>query len=317
MASRRVEELGERVQQVLRSYGFSVDVLSYPSDHSRRSIDVLATRENGLSLFLKVTEDVAELPAGEIRELRRASSVLDAKPLVVAEREAGQELDEIAAYERVGVYTVTSEGLRRVIEERVYVVRRQGRFYMRVDGAKLREARERMGYSLGDVASILGVSRRSVYMYERGVADITLEKALRLLEVFGDEVFKPIEILRDANYPAAEDPRGRYDVSEEERIAASLRAAGARVVHMRYTAADLAASIAGHRTVILVEHGRHDRIEERMEEAVKIGRATRAELYAVVRSREIAPELEQRGYTVFTDAAQLARELRGMKPGEL
>jgi putative transcriptional regulator len=310
MVLKRLEEIGERVRQLLRSYGFSVDVLSYPSDPSRRSIDVLAARENGISLFLKVTDDVAELPASEIRELRRASSVLDAKPLVVAEREAGRELDEIAAYERVGVYTVTSEGLRRVIEERVYVVRRQGRFYMRVDGEKLREIRERRGYSLGDVANLLGVSRRSVYMYEKGVTDIALEKALRLLEVFGEEVFKPIGILSDSNYPSPENPQARFDVREEEEVARILRAAGGRVVHMKHTAADLAASLGDHRSVILVEHGKHDDIEARSEEAIKLGRASGAELYAIVRSRSYVTDLEEQGYTVFHSAADLVKELK-------
>ena len=306
-----VEELGERVQAILRSHGFRVEVLSYPVDHSRRSIDILARREGGPSVFIKVTEDAAALPATEVRELRRASAVLDAKPLMVADREAGQELDEIAAYERAGVYTVSSEGLRRVVsEEGVYVVRRQGRFYMRVNGERLREARERRGMSLGDLASLLGVSRRSVYMYERGASDIALDKAIRLLEVFGEEVFKPINILESSEYPALDEHRPRFDTAEEEALAAAAEAAGGRVVHMRYTAADMAVAVAEERSVIVVEHRRDTSIAVRAEEAAKIGRYTGSRLYALVRSRSEAGQLEDHGFTVYTSVAELAEELR-------
>ncbi len=310
MKSSGIEELGERVQSILRRHGFEVEILSYPVEHSRRSIDMLAKREGEARIFIKVAEDAAALPASELRELRRASAVLSAKPLLVADSEAGEQIEDIVAYERVGVYTVSSEGLRRIVEgEGIYVVRRQGRFYMRIDGEKLREAREKKGYSLGDVAAILGVSRRSVYLYEHGSIDITLDKAIRLLEVFGEEVFKPIEILENSDYPVYDAGGQRCDTSNEAYVVEAARQAGAKVIHMKHTAADIAVATTASKAVILVDHGRRDNVEERAEEAAKIGRYADAELYALVESKTMKPDLEGKGFTVFVNPQELTAHL--------
>ncbi len=312
MVMQPLEELGETVQRILRSYNYSIDVLNYPTEHMRRSIDLLAYHSSGESLFIKIADDVSALPAHEVRELRRISVTLDAKPLLVAEREKGMELDDIVAYERAGVYTVTSEGLRRIISKvGIYVVRRQGRFYMRVDGRKLREARERKGYSLGDVASMLGVSRRSVYLYEKGVSDVSLEKALKLLEVFGDEIFEPYQITSLKQTVADSQAEVKCDSINEEYIARAMKESGAKIVHLKHTAADLAISLHERKAVILVEHSHRDNVGERAEDAAKIARHTGSKLYALLtyKGHGASDELEELGFEIFTKASELVTTL--------
>jgi putative transcriptional regulator len=68
-----------------------------------------------------------------------------------------------------------------------------GGFYVNLDSDILRKAREG-GLSLGDLAEMAGVSRRTIKMYEDGM-NAKLEVALRLEEGLGLELIVPVEAL--------------------------------------------------------------------------------------------------------------------------
>ncbi|MEZ0318733.1 MAG: helix-turn-helix domain-containing protein [Pyrobaculum sp.] len=64
-----------------------------------------------------------------------------------------------------------------------------------IDGEKLRKAREAAGMSLGALAEELGVSRETVYRYERGEVEAPLRVVQKLIKLFGEDVFeKKIDI---------------------------------------------------------------------------------------------------------------------------
>ncbi len=309
--SQDITRISETTISTLTARGYHTHVVSYPEDHRRRSIDLLAYRHDGKSLFLKIAVDLDDIPIHEIRELRRAGAVLGAKPLLIAKTEKGEELEDMVLYERSGVYAVNNEGLTLALEDQLYVVRRQGSYYMRVDGKKLRETREMKGYSLGDLAAILGVSRRSVYMYEKGIIDISLERALRLLDVLGEEVFKPIPVMNTDDYPSQEEgsPRSRADNADERGIIQTIISSGGRAAHMRYTAADIAARIEDKNYIIVVDHGKRDPLVNRSSDAVKISVAAEAEAVAVTRNPEARNNLESMGFSIYSTGRELALEL--------
>jgi len=59
----------------------------------------------------------------------------------------------------------------------------------------MKEAREKKELSLGDIASELGVSRRSVSKYEEGGMSTIIEIALKLEEILDTVLIEPLEVL--------------------------------------------------------------------------------------------------------------------------
>ncbi len=303
-----VEEILERLLSIVKSRGLGYHVLGYP-ERGRRSIDVLVTGE-GRRILVKVVEDLSGVRREEVRELRGVSGIIRASPLLVAGRERGERLEDIVAYERMGVYAVSPEGFERALDDAIYVVQKKGRFYMRVDGERFRREREERGMSLGEAANILGVTRRAVYEYERGGIDVELERALRIMDVFGEEVFKPVDVLR------TEEPTVSLVGAEEgeRRIGEKILEAGGVVFHAKRTTVDLAARIEERVSLIIYEHRRERRegLLKRSEEAAAMAERASASVLAVVKRSEARSDLEALGIEVVRseEAAELVERLR-------
>ena len=301
----RLEELYTRVVDALEKRGYRVEIVSYPTSHDKRSIDLLAagTTKN---IFIKVVEDLKHIDNREASELRGLSIVLDAYPLIVAEKEEGVELDDIAAYEKHGLYAVNIGGLEAALENSIYVVKRHGNFYMRIDSEKLREFRRVRGLSLGDLAKLVGVSRKTVYEYERSSMDVSLSTAIRLLEVIGDEIFKPIPVLDKQEKPAKQSTkRMSTDTVAERRIILQVENRGGKAVHSRHSPVDIGVRFAEKKAVVVVEHKHDTDIGLRSEEAVKIAEAASAEKIALVRHANLRKDLEALGYDVVRTPEEL------------
>ena len=287
----RLNELFNEVSSLLRESGYHVERISYPSEHRRRSIDLVAVNiESGRSLLVKVVSDVEDLSGSDYRELHSCSQVLGAAGLVVAEKEGGEEIDPMVAIEKGGTYAVSVEGLRSVLEGGVYVVKRQSNFYMKVDGERLREERLRRGYSLGDVAARASVSRRSIYLYEQEESLVSLNVALRLMELFGEEIFKPFDVIGEQERGSREKVFAAISQSSSKtQVARILASMGYSVAATKRIPPDVVAgreeSGTRRRIVIVTERKRDTEFERRVEEAEKIARSLRARVIAYSRRR--------------------------------
>jgi len=312
---RTVEDVLRETIKTLQMHGYSVDKVVYPEDPRRRSIDVVASRNGRNPLLVKIVEDTAQLQSRELRELRECSLLLDAAGLVVANRDSGVEIDYMVAHERSGVYVVSAAGLKAALNNSIYVVRRQGNYYMRVDGEKLREERVRKGYSLGDLAAMLSVSRRSVYMYEQEEVDISLNTALRLMDIFGEEVFRPIPILR-------EKPEQRRtqrfamrrivgDSTETGKAIETIVRAGGEAVETKRIPPDVVARLGDDKMLIVIERRRERRLEKRVYEAAKVAMKVVAKVIAITRRREYCNELEDYGVDIYTSFEEFVSEVGG------
>jgi len=176
--------------------------MSRPYINERSSINIVA-RSGDKLLLIKALNHASELRSSCAAEIKKASYALRGSPLVVSERDGSHEIDKEAVYEKQGLYIVHPEALRDYFEgRRQYVYHKGGRFYVKINGKKLREIRESIGLSLGGLASLLGVTRKAVYEYEKEEMDATIDVASKLYEILnryvGEEAlqaFKPIDIL--------------------------------------------------------------------------------------------------------------------------
>ncbi|WP_134668396.1 transcriptional regulator [Halorussus marinus] len=216
------------VTAMLEDAGFSV------SDRCAirpKSFDVAARRGRDL-LLLKVLANVDALDGATGVEMRRLGEYLDATPLVVGLRTRDEDLEPGVVYFRHGVPVFSPDTAMELFVEGLapLVYAAPGGLYVNIDGDVLRDEREERGWSLGQLASELGVSRRTVSKYEDGM-NASVEVAFELEEMFEGDLTSPVEVLdgaeevRDGD-PTPEDPQPE---SDDERIVTVLTRAGFEV----------------------------------------------------------------------------------------
>ncbi|WP_435100364.1 transcriptional regulator [Halarchaeum sp. P4] len=215
----------ENVTAMLQDAGFTV------SDRCvirPKSFDVAARRGEDL-LFLKVLGNVDAFDAPTGAEMRRLGHYLHGTPIVIGLRTRDQELEPGVVYFRHGVPVISPDTALDLFIEGVppLVYAAPGGLYVNIDGDVLADEREERGWSLGRLASELGVSRRTVSKYEDGM-NASIDVAVKLEDVFGDALTSPVDVLdgaddvRDAD-PTPDDPEAD---PEDEPIVAVLTRAG-------------------------------------------------------------------------------------------
>ena len=112
---------------------------------------------------------------------------------MIAARSGKDNLEDGVMYTRVRVALISPQTFHDLIVNGIppMVYAASGGFYVNVDSEMLRKAREG-GLSLGDLADMAGVSRRSIKMYEDGM-NAKLEVAMRLEERLGLELILPVD----------------------------------------------------------------------------------------------------------------------------
>ena len=183
-------QLVDEVRRVLGKTGF------YLSDkHETRglSFDVVARRDD-LLLLVKILQNVDAFGRGNADELRLLSTTLGGSPIVVGERSGSGSLEDGVIYSRFGVPIMSRQSFVEMFEEGVPPFRfaAPGGLYVRLDAEALRAARDRRGVSLGALAEIAGVSRRTIQMYMEGMS-ATVEIALRLEQFLGENLVLPVD----------------------------------------------------------------------------------------------------------------------------
>ena len=185
------ELLAERVEEVLRQAGFSTSDRCYLRP---RSFD-LAARKGNQFLFLKILSNIDGLNEQTALEVRRLAKHLLASPILVGEKTRDQYLERGAVYFRYGIPTLSLFTLADCLldEALPLVYAAHGGLYVRIDGTRMRQLRLARGISLGALASELGVSRRTISKYEVEDMDTSVDVALKLEEIFEQELIQPVD----------------------------------------------------------------------------------------------------------------------------
>jgi putative transcriptional regulator len=218
----------EDATAVLKKGGFAV---SDTCNIRPKSFDVVA-RRGDLVILLKVLVNIDGLDTETAAEMRALAAHLDAESIVVGVKTRDHELEDGVLYLRRGVPAMSRGTAHDYFVEGVppLVYMGSGGLYVNIDGDLLEDARDDEDMSLGKVADELGVSRRAVSKYEDGM-DATLDVALRLEEMFGENLISPVEVFEGGGEGGETRTGGEVPEDEtERRVFGILREAGFDVV---------------------------------------------------------------------------------------
>ena len=183
MKDRLIDMLGIFLLKV----GFTVKSLT------RNCFDMLARKQDRI-LLIKALEDANSITNEYVNEMNKVASYIGAVPVIISEK-AGSRLEDNVLYMRFGMYTLNFNTFVSSIRNKFpFVKRTQAGFTVSIAGNKLRERMEEIGYSSNYLSKKIGVSSRMIDKYEKGNSRVTLTKAMRIHKIFGEKVFKEINI---------------------------------------------------------------------------------------------------------------------------
>ncbi|MEM3137657.1 MAG: helix-turn-helix domain-containing protein [Thermofilaceae archaeon] len=176
------------VSSMLKSEGFKV----IDSSSEGYAFNVIASTPGG-TLAVKAAENIESSMIKRCAEnLKKLGKSIDLTPLIICDEEVVD--DSLVAYR--GVPAVNFKTFKKILkgEELPFIYFDKGGIYVKLHGNLIRTKREEKGMSLGELAYQIGVSRRMVYEYEVGRADATLDVALKLIKVLGDEILERLSL---------------------------------------------------------------------------------------------------------------------------
>lgn len=181
-----------RTQQLLAAQGYTTQELN-------GSFDLLA-RKGGQLLVLKLLADANALTPEHANEMRNFAAAISAAPLVIADR-AGGKLDEGVVALRHDLFTLNLPTFTSaILSQQLFFLRNAAGITAQVAGDRLRHAREHAGFSIGDLAHRLGVSRTMATQYESS-SPITAPRAELLAELFGTSVLSTVPLFDAPQVP--------------------------------------------------------------------------------------------------------------------
>lgn len=198
----------EATTQILGRAGF---IVSDRCDLRPVSFDLVARRDGDL-LLLKVLVNVDALTEPIAREIKLLAKFLSARPLLLGLKSGAGPLEDGVVYARhdIPIVTINTLAAQYLEGESPLVFAAPGGFYVRMDPRKLKLARLAAGASLGTLASVAGVSRRAIQMYEQGM-NASIDAAMRLEDFLGTDLIVPLD-------PRAIFDPATYEVPQEEDL---------------------------------------------------------------------------------------------------
>ena len=184
------DQLIDSAREVLAKTGF---FLSEPHGERGLCFDFVARRDN-LLLIVKVLQNVDALNKGTAEELRSIARTLRASPVVLGERTGSGPLETGVIYSRFNIPILSRRSFLDFFEEGVppFIYSAPGGLYVKLDAEALRRIREQGQLSLGTLADIAGVSRRTIQMYLEGMS-ASMEVASRLEAFLREPLVLPMD----------------------------------------------------------------------------------------------------------------------------
>lgn len=177
----------------LKEAGFEVSQICC----SRPSCFDFAAKKSESTILLKVASEVDTFSDSVSHELKTIASRIPAAALLISQMSHGKRLEDDTVYSRNNVHVINEKTIKSIVQQtgNPLIYAGPGGYTVQVDGALVEHRRKELGLSIGQLAAMVGVSRRTLYGYERGMAKASVASAYKLAETLAVPVAKPINVL--------------------------------------------------------------------------------------------------------------------------
>jgi putative transcriptional regulator len=282
----------DELASILKKKEFSYSIIEYPE--KKKSVDIIAKNDKnieGKTLVLKVSDKKHNKILNDLKKLAEVSNAL---PIVV-----NDEVEEEVVSERDNVLVMNKYTLEKMIEgEKLFLMRTRGGIFVKINSKVLKQKRQEKGMSLGTLAEKLGVSRISIYDYEKEDSYVSLEVAERLVELFGEEVIG--NILDDFKISSSESQDSVNKIDDEYgKLIKNLADKGFKVVRFEFTAVDLAAIKSDKKLFFCIDADFPSTSLKKFNEAKKLVSKINAKLYIITRNQRNHKIYEKENFNVY------------------
>jgi putative transcriptional regulator len=165
---------------------------------SRPSCFDFTASKGETTLLVKVSSDVDTFSTRSAHELKTIAGRVSAASVVVSQQARGKPLEDDTVYSRNGIFIVTEKTIMNIVLQTAnpLIYASPGGYAVEVDGQLVEKRRKEIGLSMGKLATMIGVSRRTLYGYEKGMTKASVKSAYKLVETLGVPVAKPIYVLK-------------------------------------------------------------------------------------------------------------------------
>lgn len=179
-------------EAVLKEAGFAVSERCC----CRPSCFDYVARKNGILIFTKFQSDIDLFSPRDSWELKAISNCMSAASLLISEKTREKPLEDDTVYSRYEVLVVTPKTFENIALRNIHplIQAGPGGYYVEIDGEKIKRRRQELGLSVGEMAEMVGISRRTLYGYERGMAKASVTAAYNLIYTLGIPVAKPVNV---------------------------------------------------------------------------------------------------------------------------
>lgn len=185
-------EGAKAAETLLKEAGFTVSQMCC----SRPSCFDFAARKNDNLVFIKIQPEIDNLLPSDAMDLNRISGTVSAASLLISEKTRERPLEDDTVYSRYNVLAVSPKTFESIMIRKSYplIQAGPGGYYVEINGGAIKRKRQQLGLSAGDVAERIGISRRTLYGYERGMTKASVTAAYNLIYMLGIPVAKPLNV---------------------------------------------------------------------------------------------------------------------------
>lgn len=282
----------DRVAELLVKRSLEYSMINYP-DKREKSIDLIAINNNN-RIVVKIlrSKKVAKIKS----DLQNVAKIGIGIPIMIDDTTEQEVIND-----KGNVFEMNINTFEKILDgEKVFLYKTRGGIFVKINSKELKKRREEMGLSLGEIAQTLGVSRISIYEYEKEDSYVSIDIAEKLVEIFGEDIlgdilnnFRINEINSEAENSLSSTTQGK--------IISKLSEKGFRIVSMNFTAVDIIASKEEKKMFFSMETENPSKSLIKFNEAKKISEKMNSELIIVVKDNKNKKTYEKEDFNTIVE----------------
>ncbi len=209
-------ELRERVKYALEERKFNIF-------EARGCFDIAAKKE--IKLFLKILKNIDSMLHSHAKALKGVAACFNGYPIIIGETTCRERLISGVIYERFEIPAMNLDTFEMVLDGyEPKAFRDKGGFYVEIDPMKLRNARKEKRLTQKELAKLVGVSTKTIYMHEKKCIRAEVEVVEKIEKILEKKVRKNVIFKTPAGF-TTETPRNEL----ENFIQRKMRSIGMQV----------------------------------------------------------------------------------------